>query len=70
MYRYAIDSIVRNIMPVTTGLAVYPLGMQWRVIKRFHGYELEGTETCPHCGVRPRARKVEQYQLEPVSDES
>ena len=68
MYRYAVDSVVRNVIPVTTGLAQFPIGTQWRVRKRFRGYELEGLERCPHCGVRPRASRVEQFQLEPVPE--
>ena len=70
MYRYPVGSVVRNVMPVVTGLGTFPSGMQWRVEKRFRGYELTALEACPHCGVRPRASRVEQYQLEPVRSAS
>ena len=67
-YRYEIGQLVRNIRPITTRQATFPIGMVWRITKRFRGYSCEADTECPHCGVRPRASRLDNYDLEPVRD--
>lgn len=63
-YKHAVGSTVRNVRVIETALAAYPVGMLWTVRLRRNGYELQGMECCPHCGVRPRARNVWPTEVE------